>query len=90
MTTKISKSEDPMNVWSVIEPCIPAPVCPDFTVKNEGTIYLLTPLTNFANTWVEEHISDDAQWWGRSIIVEHRFIRNILAGITYDGLTFSE
>jgi hypothetical protein len=58
----------------------------DFLVQNEGTIFLLTPLSSAANEWVSEHLPEDAMRFGGSIVVEHRFISPIVAGIQSDGL----
>lgn len=58
----------------------------DFTVQNHGSIFILTPHTPEAEAWVEEHIPDDAQLWGNGIVVEHRFIDNIVEGARADGL----
>ena len=59
---------------------------PDFEVQNEGSIYLLRPLTDNASNWIANHIPDDAQTWGQSIIIEHRYIADIVNGIIDDGL----
>lgn len=59
----------------------------DFTVTNEGNIYLLAPLTSDAQAWVAEHIPDDAQRWCGKLVIEHRFIDNVVDGINGDGLT---
>jgi|SRR5581483_4050698 len=64
---------------------------PDFTVQNEGTIYLLTPHTDAAREWVQEHIETDdwsigPQHFGDSIAVDHRYIADIVRGIQADGL----
>lgn len=58
----------------------------DFVVQNEGTIFLLTPLSSAANEWVSEHLPEDAMWFGSSVVVEHRYIAPIVAGIQSDGL----
>jgi len=58
----------------------------DFTVRNEGSIFLLTPHTDAARAWVEEHLPADAQTFGPAIVVEHRYIGDIVAGIQADGL----
>lgn len=59
---------------------------PDFFVLNEGTIFLLIPLTDAASTWVDEHLPEDAQWFGNGVVVEHRYIADIVQGIVNDGL----
>jgi len=60
----------------------------DFTVTNHGSIRILQALTEAAEDWVDEHIPSDAQTWGRNgIVVEPRYIGNIIDGIEGDGLT---
>jgi hypothetical protein len=58
----------------------------DFTVRNEGSIFLLIPHTDSANAWIDAHIPEDAQRFGRGIVVEHRYILDIVNGIKNDGL----
>ena len=59
----------------------------DFVITDHGTIVLLTPLTPAAEEWVDQHIGDDAQLWGsNSIVVEPRYIADIVEGIRNDGL----
>ena len=58
----------------------------DFRVQNEGTIALLYPLTDAARDWVAVHIPEDAQRFGNAIVVEHRYIFDIIDGATADGL----
>jgi hypothetical protein len=58
----------------------------DFTVENHGTIFLLRPLTDAANDWVEEYLPDNAQRFSGALVVEHRYIRDIVEGIQRDGL----
>jgi hypothetical protein len=58
----------------------------DFTVRNEGSIFLVIPHTDSANTWIDLHIPEDAQRFGRGVVVEHRFIADIVVGIQADGL----
>lgn len=57
----------------------------DFLVSNQGTIYILSPFTPAAEAWLAENIGDDAQTWGRGIVVEHRYIGDIVEGIQADG-----
>lgn len=61
----------------------------DFNVVNEGTIFLLQPITPEAGDWVNEHIPEDAQYFGSAVVVEHRYIADILHGIENDGLTWA-
>jgi hypothetical protein len=61
-------------------------VAPDFFVRDEGSIFLLEPLTDDAREWAKEHLPADATYWGDSVVVEHRYIRDIVVGIRRDGL----
>lgn len=60
---------------------------PDFAVRNEGSIQLLVPNTDAAREWVSQHISEDAQRFCGGIVVESRYIDDIVQGIQGDGLT---
>ncbi len=61
---------------------------PDFEVQNHGSIFLLRPLTPTATSWVDEHIGSDNgyQPYYPTVVVEHRYIADIVAGIQSDGL----
>ena len=60
----------------------------DFLCENHGSIFLLKPLTPSAASWVEEHIGQDNGYQGLwpSVIIEPRYIADIVAGIQDDGL----
>jgi hypothetical protein len=45
---------------------------PDVLVNNMRTLYTFRPLTLRAKEWIDEHVQDDAQWFGHALIVEHR------------------
>lgn len=59
----------------------------DFMVRNEGTIYLLQPLTPRATEWLSMHLPADRAMFGDGAVIEHRYITDIVAGIRIDGLT---
>lgn len=59
---------------------------PDFLCENHGSIFLLRPLNKSAQSWIEENLPADAQWFGNGVVVEHRCIWAILEGIQNDGL----
>lgn len=68
--------------------CVYFDKTPDFEVQNHGSIFILTPCTEAADQWVNDHIPEDAPMWGpNGIAVEHRYIADIVAGIQNDGLT---
>jgi hypothetical protein len=58
----------------------------DFFVQNEGSIFLLHPFTYAAQEWITENISPDRIMFGDAVVVEHRFILNLIEGILADGL----
>lgn len=68
----------------------PAPLpahIPDFTVSNEGSIFILYAQTDAARAWVNEHLPADRQTWGgNGTVIEHRYICDIIDGIRADGL----
>lgn len=61
----------------------------DFRVQDEGTIVILHPCNDAAGAWISDHLYDgqETQWWGGGIVIERRYVQNILDGITQDGLT---
>lgn len=58
----------------------------DFTVQNEGTIFLLQPLTVAAREWVNDNLPEQRLVYGTAVVVEHRYIFDIVVGIKRDGL----
>lgn len=68
---------------------MPKRPAPDLTAADHGSIWLLTPLTPAGEDWIDEHIPKDAQTFGGSIVVEHRYIADIIAGARNDGLEVS-
>ena len=59
----------------------------DFSVLNQSSIFLLTPNSESAKEWVDENIDSEAMWWGNSVVVEHRYIKDIVDGLLNDGFT---
>lgn len=59
----------------------------DVQVDDCGTLFMVTPLSQLAREWVEQHLSLEGwQWLGFSFAVEHRFIQPIVEGMVGDGL----
>jgi hypothetical protein len=59
----------------------------DISVANHGSIFLVTPHSTEAKAWIDENVSEDAQFLGNRLAVEHRFIDNLVEGMRGDGLT---
>jgi hypothetical protein len=60
----------------------------DFFVEDNGSIVLLRPVTDAAREWTDEHIPQEAMWFGDAVVVEPRYIADIVEGIQLDCLTF--
>jgi hypothetical protein len=58
---------------------------PDLRIHDHGSVFLLEPASDAGQEWIDEHIGE-AQTWGNSIVVEHRYIGGIAAGAMADGL----
>jgi hypothetical protein len=58
----------------------------DFTVENHGSIFILQPMSQAALDWVEDNLHPDHQTWAGGVVVEHRYIEDIVVGIQADGL----
>jgi hypothetical protein len=64
----------------------------DFSLLDEGTICLLTPRSESARNWIDEHIGQDNgfQPYYPTVVIEHRYVGAILEGIAADGLAVSQ
>jgi hypothetical protein len=58
----------------------------DFIVRDEGTVWLFTPLTPAPLQFLSEHIQEDAQYFGDSLAVDHRYVEGLLHGLQEHGL----
>jgi hypothetical protein len=59
----------------------------DFHFTNHGSVTILTPVSSAAQEWAAEHLPEDAMRWAGGIVIEPRYLGDILDGITNDGLT---
>ena len=62
----------------------------DLIFENHGTIWLMTPNTDAGKDWVNEHIPEDAMKHGNAIVIEHRYVWDIINGALADGLIVEE
>jgi hypothetical protein len=54
---------------------------PDFTVENHGSLFLVHCNTDAAYEHLVAHVSDEAQWTGRRLAVEPRYIVDLVAAL---------
>lgn len=62
----------------------------DVRIENHGSLYLLRPISVGAKEWIEDNIPTDAQWFGGALVVEPRYVSDILVGLRSDGLVVSK
>ena len=60
----------------------------DFVLENHSSILLLRPLTPAARSWLEENIGAENgfQPYWPTVVIESRFVEDILLGISASGL----
>lgn len=59
----------------------------DIRVENEGSIFVLRPLTETGEEWICENLASEPwQWLGNALCIEHRFAYEIVTGMKNDGL----
>lgn len=64
----------------------------DIRVANHGSILILNGITPAGEEWLSEHCSDEAgevQTWGGGIVVEPRYVNDIINGAIAEGLEVS-
>ena len=59
----------------------------DVTVDNEGSIFIVTPHTQEAKDWVAESIASDHQEWCGGVVVESRYVVDLVEAMRDAGLT---
>jgi hypothetical protein len=58
----------------------------DFRIEDQGTIVLVTPLTEGAREWVDANVQLEGwQWLGGSFAVDHRMAQALIDGIEDEG-----
>lgn len=62
----------------------------DFYLNDQGTIAVLYPATDVAERWIDEYLSDTSLFSCGGVVIEHRFVRDIVVGLIDDGLTIAE
>ena len=62
---------------------------PDFLVEDHGSIFLLIPLNDYAQAWVKDNLDPGGSfqpYFPTAVVIEHRYISDIVQGIRNDGL----
>lgn len=58
----------------------------DIEVINHGTVFGVHPQTDEGRAWLEKNLSGEVTQIGGSVFVEHRYTRELVAGMRGDGL----
>jgi len=58
----------------------------DVQIVNHHSIVLFHLNTPEASQWVEENVSSEAQFFGTALVVEPRYVADLIAGMRRDGL----
>lgn len=53
-----------------------------------ASVYLITPLTQECEDWLEENVSEDVQYLGHSLAVEHRYVESLIGGLEQQGFKY--
>jgi hypothetical protein len=63
----------------------------DFELQNDGSVFLLIPQTPSAHVWIDGHIGKDNGYQPHypTVVIEYRYVSDIVEGIQNDGLTVS-
>lgn len=60
----------------------------DFRLQNAGSFFVLHPRNDAAGQWIDDHVyTEQSQWWGGGIVIEPRYLQDVLDGIEQDDLT---
>jgi hypothetical protein len=57
----------------------------DYEISGGGTVYVLTPLNVTAKENLESGLSDEAQWFGGGVAVEHSYIAGLVEQLREEG-----
>lgn len=59
----------------------------DVIVESHGSVVLVRPQSDEAREWIEEHVDPLAQWFGSALVVEPRYLIQLLEGMAEGGLS---
>jgi hypothetical protein len=58
----------------------------EIQIENQGSLILFIPITENAKTWLQENVQEDAQWFGKALVVEPRYAGDLARGCREAGL----
>jgi hypothetical protein len=60
---------------------------PDVRVQDEGSLFILFPLTVAAREWIDGNLGETQTWGSEGVVVEPGYVLQIMRGMVRDGLT---
>jgi hypothetical protein len=57
----------------------------DISIENHGSLWLVRPRTDSARQWLRWNVQDDALWFAGALVVEPRYVADLVSGIQDDG-----
>lgn len=61
----------------------------DISVENHFSILLVRPLSSAAEAWIEENVSGESRFFAGALVVEPRYVVDLVEGMLSDGLLVS-
>jgi hypothetical protein len=58
-------------------------------VDDHGSICLVRPISNRAHSWLDDNVSADAMWFGGALVVEPRYVSDLVVGMAAAGFCIS-
>ena len=65
------------------------PATSDLKVENQGSLFLVWPMTDAGRDWLEKTAPEDAQFIAAAMVVEPRYVEGVVVAAREDGLTVS-
>lgn len=67
-----------------------APVKPDFTLTDHGSLVAVKPMNDAARDWIDENVGGVTSWWCGALMVERRYADDLLNGILGAGFEIEQ
>jgi hypothetical protein len=61
----------------------------DLAVVNHGSIFTVVPQTKPGYQWLQDTAPEDAQFFGAGMVVEHRYVLDVVEAARAAGLVVS-
>lgn len=60
-----------------------------FDIENHGSICLIRPMTPDVDEWLRANVDPEAQWFGNALVVEPRYVGDLVEGLVAEGFVAS-